>query len=47
MVADTDTDEAAEAGVNGAVLGQATLEDQQACQEDTEHSLQKWEMDEI
>ena len=47
MVADTDTGEAAEAGVTGAVLGQAALEDQEDCQQETEHALQAREMDEI
>ena len=46
MVADTDTGEAAEAGVTWAVLGPAALEDQEACQEETEHSLKTREMDE-
>ena len=47
MVADTDTGGAAEAGFPGAVLGQAALEDQEAGEEETEHSLQAREMDEI
>ena len=47
MVADTDTGEAAEAGVPGAVLGQAALEDQEDWEEETEHSLKAREMDEM